>query len=187
MRNRAKKNAWRIWRPVYKFTWAVWQRRSYKHYAKLVNSLENACILDIGTGTGEYIKYINPSSNCRFIFTDPDETSLKIAKKRAIHKGLNCEFIVGYADEVVEQIEHCTHLSLIHVLSVINDPFEFIDSVKLKYGNSVNIFAYLSRFNATKGSGGKSNGVGFSRLDKESLDRRFKVKKISPLNNFYKA
>ncbi len=56
MRNKNPRNIWRFWRPIYGFTWATWQASSYAHYASYLNALQNSIVLDIGTGTGEYIK-----------------------------------------------------------------------------------------------------------------------------------
>jgi ubiquinone/menaquinone biosynthesis C-methylase UbiE len=185
MRHR-RKNPWALWRPIYKYSWAVWQKESYKHYAQVVNNIEDGVILDIGTGTGEYIKYIKSNNRLKFIFTDPDNKSLELAKIRAHRQGLNCEFVVGYADEVLEKVSFCTHLSLIHVLSVIDEPFDFIESAKKNYKNA-KIYVYLSRFSAKSGLTMSRTRVGFRRLEKNKLIKYFQVEKISALINLYKS
>lgn len=185
MKKKIKKNIWAVWRPVYKYSWAVWQRKSYVHYANIVNKLSDAVILDIGTGTGEYIKYIRANNGVRFIFSDPDPKALEIAMQYSSRQGLNCEFIVGNADEVIKLVDNCTHVSLIHVLSVIDNPFEFVDAVKTKFSN-VKIYAYLSKLNAKRNSKGGVGRAGFRRLDKDQLLEYFVVEPVNYLNNVYK-
>lgn len=178
-------NPWTIWRPIYRFTWAQWQLQSYRHFAQKINGLSTAVVLDIGTGTGEYIQFLNFDPRKKFIFSDPDYKSLQIAQRRAETKGLNAEFIVGDAFAVMDRVDNCTILSLVHVLSVLDRPFEFVDRALKKYGDEIEILAYLSKFNEVSRGQKTDFGLGFARLSATDLRSRFDVCKISRLVNLY--
>jgi ubiquinone/menaquinone biosynthesis C-methylase UbiE len=186
MRNKNPRNIWRFWRPIYGFTWATWQASSYAHYASYLNTLQNSIVLDIGTGTGEYIKSLKKNDSCQFIFTDPDEKSLLIAQKNALELGLNCTFIVGGINEILESKLEYTHISLVHVLSVLDDPECSIIKIKNIQTSQVKIIAYLSRFNASSERNKKSK-LGFSRLNRKWLESEFISCRVGLFNRMYES
>lgn len=180
-----KSNLWRIWRPVYKYTWAKWQRQSYIHFANILNNSDSEIVLDIGTGTGEYIELLENHTRRKFIFSDPDAKSLNIAEYRAQMRGLNASYIVGDAFEVLSKVDDCSILSMLHVLSVLEQPFDFVDRAVKKYGEQIKIYAYLSRFNETHLSTDQDLRLGFARLRADELRKRFRVNRISSTVNLY--
>lgn len=109
-----KSNVWRKWRPVYKYTWARWQHSSYKHFAANVG--ENKVVLDIGTGTGAYIKML-PKNNT-YIFTDIDVESLKNAEQQAkLYLKLGSyQYVCCDAEAALQRFKLCDVISLLHVI-----------------------------------------------------------------------
>jgi hypothetical protein len=179
------RNIWKLWRPIYKYTWAVWQKASYDHYVEYVSALEGATVLDIGTGIGAYIPKLNLKSGTKIIFTDPDQAS--IDRAMSIEHPQKDRFIFDCldADSAIEKYRQCSHLSLIHVLSVIDEPFQFIDKCYREVGHELEVLVYLSQFNATSSKKTKSLIFGFARLHDAKLARYFKKTSVGSINNFY--
>jgi 2-polyprenyl-3-methyl-5-hydroxy-6-metoxy-1,4-benzoquinol methylase len=179
------KNLWKFWRPFYKYTWAVWQKASYDHYAKYINALDDAIVLDIGTGIGPYISKLNPKPSTRIIFTDPDRKSIYQAMSQDHCKKHLFTFDCIDADGAIKRYKLCTHISLIHVLSVINNPFQFIKKCYKEIGDDLEILVYLSQFNAKSSLKKSSRIFGFARLQKAKLDEHFTKTRVNIINNFY--
>ncbi len=179
------KNIWKLWRPFYKFTWAIWQKASYNHYIEYVNALDGATILDIGTGIGAYIPKLNLKPGTRMIFTDPDQASLAKAISQSHPQKEMFTFDCIDADTAIVKYRECTHVSLIHVLSVIEEPFQFIHKCYQEAGHDIEIIVYLSQFNASPSKKTWSRIFGFARLNEADLARYFKKKEVGAINNFY--
>lgn len=139
-------SARKFWTSTYKFTWAVAQSSSYKHFTKYTHTKDKSVILDIGTGTGEYIKML--AQNNRYIFTDIDEKALKKAEQRA-HKHLsqtNWHIKVGDAKEILACREYPDIISLIHVISLIKDPQAFIKLALSSLNKNGELLIYVSQY-----------------------------------------
>lgn len=142
------KNPWKLWRPVYGFTWALAQRSSYEHFCRYTREKKNCLILDVGTGTGEYIKNLGKDND--YIFSDVDPKALNSARKKAAkylpQERWNAK--VGDADKVITISPKVDVISVIHVISVVKNPLELISKAmeNLKPGGSLLI--YISRFSA---------------------------------------
>lgn len=120
-------NSWKYWRHVYSYTWAVAQRSSYEHFQHYIRG-GNKVVLDIGTGVGEYIKKL-PKNN-RYIFTDLDPIALGDAEVqcRKHLKPETYELVCCDAVEAVSRSSDIDVLSLIHVISVVDDPEALISA-----------------------------------------------------------
>jgi len=139
-------SARKFWTSTYKFTWAVVQRSSYKHFIKYTHNKDKSVILDIGTGTGEYIKML--AKNNQYIFTDIDEKALKKAEQRAQKylSGSNWHIKVGDAKEILACREYPDIISLIHVISLISDPQSFIKLALGNLNNNGELLIYVSQY-----------------------------------------
>jgi ubiquinone/menaquinone biosynthesis C-methylase UbiE len=139
-----KSNVWQKWRPVYKYTWARWQQSSYKHFAKHVG--HHKVVLDIGTGTGAYIKML-PINNT-YIFTDIDAASLKVAEIQAkIHLKPNTyQFVCCDAESAVKQFSTADVISLLHVITVIPAPEKLLKQIADMMHANQQVFIYVSGF-----------------------------------------
>ena len=135
---------WSLWRPIYRWTWAQAQKSSYEHAAEWLKG-KKAQVLDVGTGTGEYIAML-PAGN-RYIFTDIHLASLEKAKARA-QAQLNAayEFQNVAAEEALEKNPGMDVILMIHVISVIGDHEKLIQKAvdALKPGGS--LLVYINRF-----------------------------------------
>lgn len=137
-------NAWRWWLPIYKYTWERWQQSSYRHFAANVG--ENKVVLDIGTGTGAYIKML-PKNNY-YIFTDIDSKSLKIAKvqaKKYLSSG-TYEFDCCDATTAIKQHSHANVISMLHVITVIPLPEQLLDLIAKTMQPETTLHIYVSGF-----------------------------------------
>jgi len=110
---------------LYAFTWAIMQKSSYRHFEKYTHGKTGCTILDIGTGTGEYIKFI--AKNNHYILTDIDSKSLKKAENRARKylKNGSWDVKVGDASSVVAT-EKVDIISCLHAISSLYNPNEFV-------------------------------------------------------------
>ncbi len=139
-----KSNVWQKWRPVYKYTWARWQQSSYRHFAKHVG--ENKVVLDIGTGTGAYIKML-PQNNF-YIFTDIDAASLKNAEQQAklYLKSGSYKFMCCDAESALQQFNQVDVISMLHVITVIPAPEKLLNQIASMMHPNMQVFIYVSGF-----------------------------------------
>lgn len=140
-------NPWLFWRPVYNFTWAKWQQSSYRHFGKWTEKQKGLKILDLGTGTGDYIRYLGKDNY--YIFTEPDKQSINQAKKQAARylKVGQYEFRLGYAEEILQKTEPVDVISMLHVISVVPNPNAVIKLClkKIKKGGALLIYLNTRR------------------------------------------
>lgn len=139
-------NPWRFWRPFYKYTWAVAQRSSYHHFSQYTQNVHSRLILDLGTGTGEYISQVGRSNH--YIFSDLDCNALRIAACKAEQHLPSAGWCVmqGDALQLVRAAPPADIVSAIHIISVVSDPEALIAAAlhNLKPGGKLLI--YISRF-----------------------------------------
>lgn len=174
-------NKWALWRPIYQYTWAKWQRSSYRHFADYINALDNATVLDLGTGIGSYIHLLKPKANTRIIFTDPDSLSLAQAAAVPSPWATNFIFDVLDAESAVAKYSEASHISLVHVYSVLTDPEAFLERCH-QFTPHVTMLIYLSRFNGMRGLDHISSALGFKQIDVSLLKSRFQHEAVGRLN-----
>jgi SAM-dependent methyltransferase len=180
------KNIWSYWRPIYRYTWAIAQLSSYGHFRASTSS-GNKLVLDIGTGTGEYIKNL-PTDN-RYIFTDIDPVSLAIAGRHArehLREG-SYELVVCDAFAALRDHGDADIVSFIHVISVVADPGELIRTAKERLKPGGTLLIYISRI--SKKIDWLCNplvrSLGFRLLDLRKLTDGLLRKRIGILNDCY--
>ena len=180
------KNIWSYWRPIYQYTWAIAQHSSYAHFRTSTSS-GNKLVLDIGTGTGEYIKNL-PAGN-RYLFTDIDPISLAVAARHArkhLREG-SYELVVCDALEAIRTYSDADIISIIHVISVVSDPGELIRSAKERLKPGGTLLIYISRI--SKKIDWLCNplirSLGFKLLDVRKITDGLLRKKIGVLNDCY--
>jgi SAM-dependent methyltransferase len=182
----AGKNSWSYWRPVYRFTWAMAQRSSYRHFRR-VAAAGSLDVLDIGTGTGEYIRTISPHN--RYVFTDIDQPSLEIAQRRAQQRFEPDRYRVVQCDAVSAAHRHPGRnlVSMIHVISVVPDPHALIEAAKASLADDGRIVVYISRF--SKYSGWMCNPVfralGFRMFDMRTMGPGWRREPAGLLNDCF--
>ncbi len=186
MENKIVKNAWRYWRPIYRYTWALIQKSSYEHFCEYL-SCGDRQILDIGTGTGVYIPGL-PDSNF-YTFSDIDIKSLNKAKIQAEKKFSNprCEFIHGDAMAAIERSGSVDLISLIHVISVVPHPEQVIAKAIEKLNPGGELLIYISSISkkVPESWQHKFHQFGFRTLRLEDMGLDWKVVRVSPLNECY--
>lgn len=181
-----RKNNWRYWRPIYSYTWAKVQRSSYDHFQGFTEG-GNKLVLDIGTGTGEYVKNLSP--NNKYIFTDIDPVALKITAKYAKEylKEGNYEIFVCDALEAIKRHKDVDVISIIHVVSVISNPRDLIKTAinHLKPGGILLI--YISRISKKIDwfCNPLFRTLGFRLMDVGKITNGLLRKKIGMLNDCY--
>ena len=141
-----KKNIWEYWRPVYGFTWAVMQRSSYRHLTQTLRHMDSPkVVLDIGCGTGEYIKHLPRRHTYRFVDIDPK--SLEIARREcerhlpAGHWSVHCLDAEG----ALERLGPVDVITVVHVISVVDDPDDIIERAKQALNHRGELLMYISR------------------------------------------
>ena len=180
-----KSNVWQKWRPVYKYTWARWQQSSYKHFAKHVG--HNKVVLDIGTGTGAYIKML-PQNNS-YIFTDIDAASLKVAEEQAkLHLKPNTyQFVCCDAESAIKQFSQADVISMLHVITVIPAPEKLLKQIADMMHANMQVFIYVSGF--SKKMPRMLNGFvkffGFNVIKVSGLHQNLNAEKICFFNERY--
>ena len=174
-------NKWIFWRPIYRYTWALWQRSSYRHFASYLNTLENATFRDLGTGTGAYIPLLALKESTHIIFTDPDPLALAQAQASPSACAQNFSFDVLDAEHALVKYSNVTHLSLLHVYSVLDAPCDFLDLCQRK-APQVIMLIYLSKFNGLRWLDFLSSRLGFKQIDRSVLHARFSYESVSRLN-----
>jgi len=184
--NYLTKNAWRYWRPVYRYTWALIQKSSYEHFCDYV-SRKDFKILDIGTGTGVYIKSL-PEKNY-YYFSDIDIKSVLKAEKEAKNKfqSKRYEMIHGDALSALDRVEGVDLISLIHVISVVPNPHEVIEKAIEKLNPGGELLIYISRLskNIPDQLQDKFHRFGFRTLKLDEMNLKWKIVRVSPLNECY--
>jgi phosphatidylethanolamine/phosphatidyl-N-methylethanolamine N-methyltransferase len=139
-------NPWELWRPFYKYTWAVVQRSSYRHFSRYTQSISSQLILDLGTGTGEYISRVGHANY--YIFSDLDPAALRIAASRAqSHLPVaSWNIMHGDALQLVRAAPAADIVSVIHIISVVPDPNALIAAALLNLKPGGILLIYISRF-----------------------------------------
>jgi phosphatidylethanolamine/phosphatidyl-N-methylethanolamine N-methyltransferase len=142
----ATKNIWEYWRPVYGFTWALMQRSSYRHLIRMLRHFDGPkVVLDIGCGTGEYIRHLPRKHTYRFV--DIDAKSLDIARRecerhlRAGHWSVHCMD----AERALTTLGPADVITAVHVISVVDDPLRVIELAKAALNPRGELLMYISR------------------------------------------
>jgi ubiquinone/menaquinone biosynthesis C-methylase UbiE len=180
-----KSNVWQKWRPVYKYTWARWQQSSYRHFAKHVG--ENKVVLDIGTGTGAYIKML-PQNNF-YIFTDIEAASLKNAEEQAkiYLKPGTYQFVCCDAESALQQFNQVDVISMLHVITVIPAPEKLLNQIASMMHPNMQVFIYVSGF--SKKMPAMLNGFvkffGFNVIKVGGLHQNLDAEKVCFFNERY--
>lgn len=179
-------NIWKYWRPVYKYTWAVWQRSSYEHYTDFLNSIKGkTTVVDVGSGTGEYLKSLSYKDILEIYITDPDDESLKLAIENASHlKGSVVHKCCG-VDDALYLCNGPNVISYVHVLSVIDDPYLYIAKSKEVLADGGVILVYLSKFNGVTFLDVVSRLFGFRQLLVDDVLQGFDKQSVGLLNYCY--
>jgi len=140
------KNIWEYWRPVYGFTWALMQRSSYRHLTQSLQRMEGSrVVLDIGCGTGEYIRHLPRKHIYRFVDIDPK--SLAVAQRecerylRPGHWSLHCMDAEG----ALITLGPVDVITAVHVISVVDDPQRLIELAKDALTSRGELLLYISR------------------------------------------
>lgn len=140
------KNIWQYWRPVYGFTWALMQRSSYRHLIQTLQHMDGSrVVLDIGCGTGEYIRHLPRKHFYRFVDIDPG--SLAIARRecerhlRPGHWSLHCIDAEG----ALRELGPVDVITAVHVISVVEDPQRLIGLAKDALTARGELLLYISR------------------------------------------
>ena len=142
----ASKNIWEYWRPVYGFTWALMQQSSYRHLVHTLAHMDAPrVILDIGCGTGEYIRHLPRQHSYRFV--DIDAKSLEVARReceRHLRPGqwsLHCLD----AESALRTLGPVDVVTAVHVISVVDHPMRLISLAKEALKPHGELLFYLSR------------------------------------------
>jgi SAM-dependent methyltransferase len=140
-----KKNIWEYWRPVYGFTWALMQRSSYRHLIQALRRMDAPkVVLDIGCGTGEYIKHLPQRHTYRFVDIDPK--SLAIARRECErhlnpgHWSIHCLDAGGALDH----LGPVDVITVVHVISVVENPLDLIERAKRTLNHRGELLMYIS-------------------------------------------
>lgn len=186
-KKKTHKNIWRYWRPIYRFTWAFIQRTSYAHFCQHLKG-EGKTVLDIGTGTGVYIK--NLPRQHKYFFSDLDPKSLEKSKKQALaHLDPGrYSFIVGDALHALDAIESADVISLIHVISVVPDPHKVLHAAIDKLAPGGELVVYISALSKKIPTNlqDRFTGLGFRTLKLEELQIKWEVSRVSAFNECYR-
>ena len=180
------KNRWPCWRAVYPYTWAIWQRSSYRHFANYVNALEDATILDLGTGIGSYIPLLKLKSGTHIIFTDPDPIALARAQSILSDSSSHFSFDVLDANSAIEKYSSVTHVSMLHVYSVLPDAVGLLEQCHRQTPKAF-FMIYLSKFNGRPWLNFLSTMFGFSQIDREALKAKFAVSPVGRSNQVFEG
>lgn len=181
-----KINVWKYWRPIYKYTWAVWQKSSYGHYIDFLSSLNGEKkILDVGSGTGEYLKSLPYRGDVQIYITDPDSDSLKLAVENASHLSESLLHQCCGVDDALYLCKAPNVISYVHVLSVIDNPHAYIAKSKEVLAEGGTILVYLSKFNGVTWLDVVSKIFGFRQLMVDDVLKGFDRKSVGLMNYCY--
>ncbi len=180
-------NRWKYWRPIYRFTWALAQSSSYRDFNAHLRG-EAKKVLDIGSGTGEYIKSLR--TDCQFYFSDIEAASLAKAKSRAqryLRPG-SFHFLQADAHEAIKQVPSVDVISLLHVISVIPEPQKLIEEAYDKLSPGGELLIYISRMSKRFADveGVMFRQLGFDTVDLMSMRSDWEIKKVGALNERYR-
>ena len=177
---------WSVWRPIYRWTWAQAQKSSYEHAAEWLKGKKTR-VLDVGTGTGEYIVLL-PIGN-RYTFTDIHQASLDKAKARA-QKYLNdavFDFQKISAEEALEKNPEMDVILMVHVISVIGNHEDLIRKAMkaLKPGGS--LLVYINRFSRSLAmlDNPVLLGLGFKLINVDAVNVPHSRNKVGWMNECY--
>lgn len=180
-------NPWKYWRPIYKYTWAFVQRSSYRHFAAYTQKLSAGLVVDLGTGTGEYIHTV--ARGHRYLFSDVEPRSLQLASKRAqaCLPGGSWSIQLGDAESVIARAPRADVVSVIHVISVVNDPHALVAAALENLRPGGCLLIYISRFSGCFRSlcNPLIKRLGFRLIDVESMLPHFRKEAAGWLNYCY--
>ncbi len=181
------KNMWAYWRPVYAYTWALMQRSSYRHLTQTLRRMETPrTVLDIGCGTGEYIKHLPKLHTYHFVDIDPK--SLAIARKECERHLVQGRWQVHCldADGALEQIGPVDVITAVHVISVVPNPVEVIARAKTRLNHNGHLLLYISRMSKRlpRRFDGIAKALGFRGL-KLDQDGELHPRRAGMLNECY--
>ncbi len=181
------KNIWTYWRPVYAYTWALMQRSSYHHLTQTLRRMETPkVVLDIGCGTGEYIKHLPKKHTYHFV--DIDQKSLDIARKeceRHLEAGRWAVHCLD-ADGALEKIGPVDVITAVHVISVIPNPDDVIARAKQRLNHNGHLLLYISRMSKRlpRRLNGIAQAFGFRGLNL-NRDRELHARRAGVFNECY--
>jgi 2-polyprenyl-3-methyl-5-hydroxy-6-metoxy-1,4-benzoquinol methylase len=175
------KNKWTCWRAIYPYTWAIWQQSSYRHFANYINALENSTILDLGTGIGSYIHLLKLKPGTRIIFTDPEPVALAQAQSIPSESSIQFSFDVMDANSAIKKYSSVTHVSMLHVYSVLPDAVGLLEQCHRQTPNAL-LMIYLSKFNGISWLNFLSTLFGFSQIDSTLLKTKFSMHAVGRNN-----
>ncbi len=187
-------NVWTLWRPVYSFTWGLWQKSSYEHFADFTRKNHDLTILDIGTGVGPYIKYLGEKNKNRFIFSEPDRLALKVAERRVkkylpnMMKKNAPEFLIGYAEDILKKTKKVDIIVLVHVISVLPHPDAFLKLAlqHLKPGGKIMLYVNTRKSKLAHSLNPLTRALGFQSVDMEKIiPKKYRVERAGALNTCY--
>lgn len=180
------KNKWTCWRPIYPYTWALWQQSSYRHFANYINALEGATILDLGTGIGSYIPLLKLRPGTRIIFTDPDPLALAQAQLIRSDSSSHFSFDVLDANRAIEKYSSVTHVSMLHVYSVLPDAVGLLEQCHRQTPKAF-LMIYLSKLNGRPWLNFLSTAFGFSQVDRGLLQTKFSMSSVGRSNQVFQG
>ena len=183
----SKSNVWEYWRPVYAYTWSLMQRSSYHHLVQTLRRMEAPkTVLDLGCGTGEYIKHL-PARH-RYHFVDIDPKSLAIARRECERYLLPGHWTVHCLDAAgaLERVGPVDVITAVHVISVIDNPREIIEHAKRRLNRNGHLLLYISRMSKglPRGLNGVAGVFGFQGLNLRH-DHELHHRRAGVLNECY--
>ncbi len=151
-----------------------------------MNALEGATILDLGTGIGSYIPLLKLRPGTRMIFTDPDPIALARAQSIQSDSSNHFSFDVLDATGALEKYSAVTHVSMLHVYSVLPDPVGLLEQCHRQTPKAL-LMIYLSKFNGRLGLNFLSTVFGFSQIDRDLLQTKFAMSSVGGNNQVFQG
>ena len=187
-------NVWTIWRPIYAFTWGIWQKNSYQHFVVMTKKYRGLSILDLGTGIGPYIKDLGDNNKNKFVFTDPDRLALATAEHSAkknlpkLFATRHLQFRVGKAEEILKKINKVDIIVLIHVISVLPDPVGVLRLAltKLKPGGKIMMYVNTRKSKLAHRLNPLTRALGFQFINMDKIaPKKYSTERAGALNTCY--